>query len=437
MARALLAAALFGRTLAQERQLTTYASIAGYVPASDVVPHSKIDLDMEEIVDAVGLGTAAGITEAIRIYTDGGGGLCLQTDVDAATAGTATTWCTDTTKALGNSQKSSSVRTIKGFATSGQDKMTGWTTYPVYKAYYNDFNYADTFITAAATHTNANADDQEFREQMIKKGAAYMAVWMYVLHEFEDAIKDCTTGDITANDDEVHAWDEGWAFYAGSLTGENHPAADKGQLLYGLAQSRADNFGTTTNDVANANTVALAAANAGRDALQQAKCADVPAQLVILTQQMTVPLVQGTLKYAWEADPAQTGSACAGQTAPFDAGCSKAWAEGWTFASAILPQLDACDAAAAKTVKDALDGAAAAPMAGGLAAVKSAIEGCYTKMGITCDEVGEYQKSGVVFNGMCKCAGSVASKCPAESDAAAAPALALGAAAAAAGALLL
>merc|ERR1719482_305080 len=149
--------------------------------------------------------------------------------------------------------------------------------------------------------------------------------------------------------------------------GDKHPAADKGQLLYGLAQSRADNFGTTTNDVANANTVALAAANAGRNALQQAKCADVPAQLVILTQQMTVPLVQGTLKYAWEADPAQTGSACA-----------------------------------AKTVKDALDGAAAAPMAGGLAAVKSAIEGCYTKMGITCDEVGEYQKSGVVFNGMCK-----------------------------------
>merc|ERR1719482_1781756 len=170
MARALLAAALFGRTLAQERQLTTYASIAGYVP------HSKIDLDMEEIVDAVGLGTAAGITEAIRIYTDGGGGLCLQTDVDAATAGTATTWCTDTTKALGNSQKSSSVRTIKGFATSGQDKMTGWTTYPVYKAYYNDYNYADTFITNAATHTNTNADDQEFREQMIKKGAAYTAV---------------------------------------------------------------------------------------------------------------------------------------------------------------------------------------------------------------------------------------------------------------------
>ena len=83
--------------------------------------------------------------------------------------------------------------------------MTKWTTYPVYKAYYNDFNYADTFITNAATHTNANGDDDQFRQQMIKKGAAYMAVWMYVLHEFEDAIADCTAGDVTANDDSVHA----------------------------------------------------------------------------------------------------------------------------------------------------------------------------------------------------------------------------------------
>ena len=103
-----------------------------------------------------------------------------------------------------------------------------------------------------------------------------------------------------------------------------------------------------------------------------------------------------------------------------------------TFASAVLPQIDACSAAHAKTVKDALDGAAAAPMAGGLAAVKAAVEACYPSMGITCDEVGEYQSSGVVFSGMAKCTDPVAS-----SDSASAPALALGAAAAAAGALLL
>jgi hypothetical protein len=347
MARALLAAALFGRTLAQT---TTYASIAGYVPASDVVPHSMIDLDMEEIVTAVG---ANDITEAIRIYTSGGNGLCSAADV----ADTTINQCTATTDVKGNSVKGSgAIRTIKGFATSGEAKMTKWTTYPVYKAYYNDFNYADTFITNAATHTNANGDDSQFRQQMIKKGAAYMAVWMYVLHEFEDAIADCTTGDVTANDDSVHAWDEGWAFYAGSAVGTD--GADSGDLLYGLANSRCKNFGTCASGatgLANANSKALAAAIAGRDDITTAKCTGGVAQLKILTEQMTIPLVQGTLKYAWEADPAMTGSACAGQSGTFDASCSKAWAEGWTFAAAILPQLNACSAAAAKTVKDNLD----------------------------------------------------------------------------------
>ena len=401
------------------------------MPASDVVPHSKIDLDMEEIVSAVGNND---ITEAIRIYTSGGGGKCSATDIQT-TVTTDSCYGHATTDSKGNSVKGSSgdVRTIKGFATSGEAKMTKWTTYPVYKAYYNDFNYADTFITNAATHTNANGDDSQFRQQMIKKGAAYMAVWMYVLHEFEDAIADCTTGDVTANDDSVHAWDEGWAFYAGSAVGTD--GADSGDLLYGLANSRCKNFGTCASGatgLANANSKALAAAIAGRDDITTAKCTGGVAQLKILTEQMTIPLVQGTLKYAWEADPAMTGSACAGQSGTFDASCSKAWAEGWTFAAAILPQLNACSAAAAKTVKDNLDASLAAPMAGGLAAVKAAIEGCYPSMGITCPEVGEYQSSGVVFSGMAKCTDPVAS-----SDSASAPALALGAAAAAAGALLL
>merc|ERR1719375_2791728 len=80
MARALLAAALFGRAFAQTATSAPTASptIAGYKAGSWVTPHAKIDLDMKEIVDAVGLGTAAGITEAINVYTNGGGGTCTQ-----------------------------------------------------------------------------------------------------------------------------------------------------------------------------------------------------------------------------------------------------------------------------------------------------------------------------------------------------------------------
>ena len=360
-------------------------------------------------------------TDALFVYENGGNGKCTtanENGVGCAVGG-----------AKGNSLKSSSVRTIKGFATAGDAKMLNWDMFPKYKAYWNDANYADTFITKDYSAISKDKGTAE----LIKKGANYQAVWMYVLHEFEDAIADCTTGDVTANDDSVHAWDEGWAFYAGSAVGTD--GADSGDLLYGLANSRCKNFGTCKDGAtgnSNANEKALAAAIAGRDDITTAKCTGGTTQLKILTEQMTIPLIQGTLKYAWESDPAMTGSACAGQTAPFDASCSKAWAEGWTFAAAVLPQIDACSAAAAKTVKDNLDASLAAPMKDGLAAVKAAIEGCYPSMGITCPEVGEYQSSGVVFSGMAKCTDPVAS-----SDSASAPALALGAAAAAAGALLL
>ena len=77
--------------------------------------------------------------------------------------------------------------------------------------------WADTFITKDYSAISKDSGTN----QLIKKGANYQAVWMYVLHELEDAIGDCKANDITANDGTPtggapHAWDEGWAFYAGS-----------------------------------------------------------------------------------------------------------------------------------------------------------------------------------------------------------------------------
>ena len=61
---------------------------------------------------------------------------------------------------------------------------------------FNGF-YADTFVTAAAA---SGTMQDAMKAELVKKGVAYQANWMYVLHEFEDAIADCTTGDVTAND---------------------------------------------------------------------------------------------------------------------------------------------------------------------------------------------------------------------------------------------
>jgi len=107
---------------------------------------------------------------------------------------------------------------------------------------------------------------------------------------------------------------------------------------------------------------------------------------------MTVPLVQGTLRYAWKVG--KTGGVdnkLADQSA-------KNAAEGSTFAAAVLPLVHACDAAAAKVVSDHMKfGAAVYDKTSGAftsgtkpdtGAVKAALEKTYTCLGITCAHVG-------------------------------------------------
>ena len=130
----------------------------------------------------------------------------------------------------------------------------------------------------------------------------------------------------------------------------------------------------------------------GRDLLHEGKCSEVRAVVDQIVSLMTVPLVQGTLRYAWKVG--QIGGVdnkASDQTA-------KNAAEGSTFAAAVLPLVHACDAAAAETVSDHMKfGAAVYDKTTGAfvsgtkpdtSAVKAALESTYTCLGITCAHVG-------------------------------------------------
>ena len=130
---------------------------------------------------------------------------------------------------------------------------------------------------------------------------------------------------------------------------------------------------------------------------------------------MTVPLIQGLLKYAFKADPANPNGSC--QPSSADSGapdrrltyaneCPKEWGEGWAFAAAALPRIDFCDPDVAATVRANLDVAHDAPMVDGFQTVKAQLETTYDCMGITCADVGELQASdGSVYAGMAMCTG--------------------------------
>merc|ERR1711872_970789 len=67
-------------------------------------------------------------------------------------------------------------------------------------------------------------------------GSAFWSNWMYLIWEMEDAIGDCVAGcSGICNDAPVHAWDEAWAFYTGSLEGKFGNAA--GIFPYRLAEN--------------------------------------------------------------------------------------------------------------------------------------------------------------------------------------------------------
>ena len=215
-----------------------FTAIAGYAPGSDVTEHAKIDLDQSDMETALALGTPDFKGAATAAYATGG-------------------------KSMG----SDSPRTLQGFSTGAKTKMYDgcpgcpYKHYEQFYDYYGSHTYADDWVSAALagesmTFASGKHGPNDFaalgdaaRREAAQKGSAYMNVWMYVIREFEDAIDDCTSctsdcNEHSANSGSVHAWDEGVAFYTGSLEGTNAGGDAGGKLLYRLAEKRCANFGT-------------------------------------------------------------------------------------------------------------------------------------------------------------------------------------------------
>jgi hypothetical protein len=156
-----------------------HAPIAGYYPGSDVFQHNAIDLDQAAMETAL---KAKDFSTATTHYATGG-----------------------------NSLSKGGYRTLQGFSTDAQAKMYDgcpgcpYAHYERFYDYYGDFNYADKWVSAALAGTSMSFSSGKHgpndfsalgdaaRIEAVKKGTAYMNVWMYVIREFEDAIDDCTS----------------------------------------------------------------------------------------------------------------------------------------------------------------------------------------------------------------------------------------------------
>ena len=109
------------------------------------------------------------------------------------------------------------------------------------------------------------------------------------------------------------------------------------------------------------------------------------------TNLMRIPLIQGTMRYAYKVDKL--------------GGLEKEKAEGYTFAAAVLPALHFCSAADATIVYDNIKQGATSTSH---AAVKTAFERNYACLGITCADVGGLWNSGLIdyYDGATPCVDS-------------------------------
>merc|ERR1719174_2331009 len=175
-------------------------------------------------------------------------------------------------------------------------------------------------------------------------------------------------------------------------------------MIHALAEKRCKDFGTCADGLegaATSNRLALISTELGRDKILIGSCSSVVEEFDDIVDQMTVPLVQGMLKYAFKADPANDQGSCTSGS------CDKEWAEGWAFAAAVLPRLHYCSYETADMVRANLDVANAAPMKDGFAALKAMVESLYPCLGITCADVGAFQNSAGIYTGMEACTDDV------------------------------
>lgn len=305
-------------------------------------------------------------------------------------------------------------RTIQKFSTNaatemqrcvGENDCVFFPDYQLYIDYYQNRAYANKWFTAAFQEENTEflggRGDADFNSlesgeaigEAMKTGALILNIWMAVVRELEVAIDACrrpcdettTPGEQQCNMDALRAVDSAAAFYVGSLEGRD--GGGLGMLLYDLADKTASFFKTkgplgvsdTGTAYVNLEIIRLLTEAQrllrGKEADSESTglCNNVENIKQEIVNLMKVPLVQGTLRAAWNRRVVATNAVDE--------------AQGATFAASLLPYVYNCQKSHALLLHNSLRIGSNAT-ADTFTTVRDALEEIYDCLGVTCDQVG-------------------------------------------------
>jgi len=166
-------------------------------------------------------------------------------------------------------------------------------------------------------------------------------------------------------------WDEAFSLYAGSKADET---AFGGYFLFNLVQIQCKEYGTCKNGyMASVNLEIIENFLLGKNRLLEGKCDAVISNAKRIRTLTIVPLLQGTMKTAYELDLE-------------DDVRQRTQGEASAFVASIVPIVASCSRASANTIYNDL-APGKAPGAS-YEVIKFALERTYDCLGITCADVG-------------------------------------------------
>lgn len=188
-----------------------------------------------------------------------------------------------------------------------------------FQEYYGTPSFADKWIEAAfegeSTSGFKHGDwdfsqyDREPRAEAIRTATANVCIAQYVLRDLEEAFvkcehrQKCDPGDNKCVQRELHLMEGAYAFYAGSLEGND--GKGQGLLQYDFADLIAADFrtcgekGTLTKGTSFVNIEVLKHFYLMQEAYLNHKCVDARISKDRIAELLNIPLVQGTLKQAY------------------------------------------------------------------------------------------------------------------------------------------